>query len=109
MLSIEAFIENIDYLPPFPRNLVALIELLDEPDVDVDQVADLIQYDPAMTALVMRLCNSAYFGAGSPASDLREATTRLGFNEIIQLVVSLSAAAPLRPQQKGYGLSLIHI
>jgi putative nucleotidyltransferase with HDIG domain len=104
VLSIESFIRNVDFLPPFPRNLVALTELLDEPDVDVDQVVALIRYDPALTALVMRLCNSAYLGAGSPASDLHEATTRLGFNEIFQLVISLGTAALLRPQQKGYGI-----
>jgi len=104
MLTIDAFIGNIDSLPPFPRNLVALTELLDEPNVDVDQVVALIQYDPALTALVMRLCNSAYFGAASPASDLHEATTRLGFNQIFQLVASLGTAAMLRPQQKGYGI-----
>jgi len=104
VLTIDEFIRNIDYLPPFPRNLVALTELLEETEVDVDQVVSLIQYDPALTALVMRLCNSAYFGAASRASDLREATTRLGFNEIYQLVASLSTAALLRPSQKGYGI-----
>ena len=104
MLTIDTFIRNVDHLPSFPRNLVTLTKLLDEPDVDVDQVTALIQYDPALTALVMRLCNSAYFGAASPASDLHEATTRLGFNEIFQLVISLGTAALLRPQQKGYGI-----
>jgi putative nucleotidyltransferase with HDIG domain len=104
VLTIDALIGTIDSLPPFPRNLVALTELLNQPDVDVDQVVALIQYDPALTALVMRLCNSAYFGAASPASDLREATTRLGFNQIFQLVVSLGTATLLRPPQKGYGI-----
>ena len=52
----------------------------------------------------MRLCNSASFAGGSPASDLREATARLGFNEIFQLVVALSTASLMRPQQKGYGI-----
>jgi putative nucleotidyltransferase with HDIG domain len=104
MLSIDEIIRDIDSLPPFPRNLTALTELLDETDVDVDQVVALIQYDPALTALVMRLCNSAYFGATSPVSDLREATTRLGFNQIFQVVASLSTAGLLRPQQKGYGI-----
>lgn len=104
MLTLDALIGNIDSLPPFPRNLVVLTELLDQPDTDVEQVVALIQYDPALTALVMRLCNSAHFGAASPASDLHEATTRLGFNEIFQLVVSLGTAALLRPPQKGYGI-----
>ena len=104
MLTIDAFIQNIDHLPPFPRNLVKLSELQEEPDVNLDQVVALIQYDPALTALVMRLCNSAYFGAAAPASDLHEATTRLRFNAIFQLVVSLGSATLLRPQQQGYDI-----
>lgn len=104
MLKVEELIRNIDSLPPFPRNLVSLTELLDEPDVDVEEVVSLIQYDPALTALVMRLCNSAYFAGASPASDLHEATTRIGFNQVFQLVLSLSTAALLRPQHKGYGI-----
>jgi len=104
VLTIDALIRNMDSLPPFPRNLVALTQLLDQPDGDVDQVVALIQYDPALTAIVLRLCNSAYFGTASPASDLHEATTRLGFNGIFQLVVSLGASALLRPAQKGYGI-----
>jgi putative nucleotidyltransferase with HDIG domain len=104
VLTLDSLIGNLDQIPPFPRNLVLLTELLEKPDVNVDQVVSLIEYDPALTALVMRLCNSAYFGASSPASDLHEATARLGFNEIFQLVTSLGAAALLRPQQKGYGI-----
>ena len=104
MLKIDEFIGNTDYLPPFPRNLVRLAELLEQPDVDLDHVAALIEYDPALTTLVMRVCNSAYFGAATPISDLREATLRLGFNEVFQLVVLLSSAALLRPKQPGYGI-----
>ena len=103
MLTLDSFIESIDYLPPMPRNTTALINLLDRPDIDVDQVVELIQYDPALTAQVLRLCNSAFFG-GAPASDIHEATVRVGFNEILQLVVALSTATLMRPQQKGYGI-----
>jgi putative nucleotidyltransferase with HDIG domain len=104
MLTLDAFLENVDYLPPVPRNLNQLIELLNQPDIDIDQVVELVQYDPALTAQVMRLCNSAYFGSASPAADLHEATTRLGFNEIFQLVTALSTASLMRPPQKGYGI-----
>jgi putative nucleotidyltransferase with HDIG domain len=104
MLTIDSFLESVDYLPPVPRNLNRLIELLNQDEVAIDRVAELIQYDPAMTAQVMRLCNSVHFGGRAPASDLYEATARVGFNEIYQLVTALSTAALIRPQQKGYGI-----
>lgn len=103
MMTVDSFIEKITYLPPMPRNVVSLLDLLSNPEVDIEQVVQLVQYDPALTAQVLRLCNSAYFG-GAPASDLHEATARLGFNEIIQLVTALSTARLVYPQQKGYGI-----
>ena len=105
MLTLDAFIESIDYLPPMPRNVTALINLLHRTDIDVDQVVALVQYDPALTAQVIRLCNSAYFGS-TPAADLHEATARIGYYEILQLVVALSTAALMCPQQKGYGIEV---
>jgi len=105
MLTLDSFIESIDYLPPMPRNVTSLINLLNKTDIDVDQVVELIQYDPALTAQVIRHCNSAFFG-GAPASDLHEATARVGYSEIFQLVVALSTAGLMRPQQKGYGIEV---
>jgi putative nucleotidyltransferase with HDIG domain len=103
MLTLDSFIESIDYLPPMPRNVTSLINLLNRTDIDVDQIVELVQYDPALTAQVIRHCNSAFFG-GAPASDLHEATVRVGYYEILQLVVALSTATLMRPQQKGYGI-----
>src|SRR5208283_2169216 len=104
MLTIDALIASTEHLPPAPRNLVRLIELLNQTDVDIDQIVELIEYDPSLTVQVMRRCNSAYLGASNPASDLREATARLGLNQIFQLVAALSTAAAMRPEQKGYGI-----
>ena len=104
MLTIDALIESTDDLPPTPRNLVRLVELLSDDDVDIDRVIELIEYDPALTAQVMRWCNSAYLGSATPASDLQEATARLGMNQIFHLVAALNTAAMMRPEQKGYGI-----
>jgi HD-like signal output (HDOD) protein len=104
MLTIDALIGSIKDLPPAPRNLVRLLDLLNQTDVDIDQVVGLIEFDAALTAQVIRQCNSAYLGSATPASDLREATARLGLNQIFQIVVALSSAAAMRPAQKGYGI-----
>ena len=100
MLSVDKFLDGVRDLPPAPRNLAHLMPLLDRGDVEVTQVADIIQFDPALTAQVMRLCNSGYSGSASPATDICEATTRVGFEEIFQIVSALSAAALMRSCSK---------
>jgi putative nucleotidyltransferase with HDIG domain len=100
MLSVDQFLDGVRDLPPAPRNLSHLLPLLDQADVEVTQVADIIQFDPALTAQVMRLCNSGYSGSASPATDICEATTRIGFEEIFQIVSALSTAALMRSWSK---------
>lgn len=104
METLDGIINKVTHLPPFPRNVPQLLEALGEPDVDADRVVALIQYDPALTANVMRLCNSVVFGVGRPANDLHEAVLRLGLNEVYQLVLAVSCAKTLGLPQQGYGL-----
>ena len=42
MMTLDTFLESIDYLPPVPRNLSRLINLLNRCDIDVGQVVELI-------------------------------------------------------------------
>lgn len=104
MQELDDFINRAKHLPPAPRILPQLMMLLGKPDIDADQVTRLITYDPALTASVLQLCNSAYIGAASPADNLQEAITRLGFRQIYQLVAAISGARALSPAQKGYGI-----
>lgn len=104
MQELDDYISKVKSLPPAPRILPELLSLLRKDDVDSDRVVKLIAFDPAITAAVLRLCNSAYFAGASPASDLQEAVTRLGFRQVYQLVAAVSGSKMLGPAQKGYGI-----
>jgi len=80
------------------------MHLLQETDVDSSRVVKLISFDPALTAGVIRLCNTAYFAAGSPTVDLQDAVTRLGFQQVYRLVAVASGAKLFSQSQAGYGL-----
>lgn len=103
MDAIDTMISRVTHLPPFPPQVPQLLDLLRKEDVEASEVVTLISYDPGLTANVMRLCNSVFFGSGRPAADLDEAVLRLGFDEVYQLVLVLSSAGVLMPGQKGYG------
>jgi putative nucleotidyltransferase with HDIG domain len=104
MDALDALINRVGYLPPFPQHVPKLLELLRKEEVDTDAVVTIIAHDPTLTTNVMRLCNSVMFGAATPASDLHEAIMRLGFKEVCQLVLVISSASTLMPGQKEYGL-----
>jgi putative nucleotidyltransferase with HDIG domain len=85
--------------------LSSLLAALSQADTDASQVVQLITFDPSLTANVLKLCNSAYFGAATPASGLDEAVQRIGFNQIYRIVASVSGSRMLSPPQAGYGFA----
>ena len=105
MQELDEYINKVKNLPPAPRILPELLTLLRKENVDSSRVVQLISYDPAITASLLRLCNSALFAGSSPATDLDQAVQRLGFRQIYTLVAAISGARALSPAQKGYGIN----
>ena len=104
MQAIDDYINSVRLLPAAPRIVPELLRLLKQPDVESGKVVKLISFDPALTANILRICNSAYFAAAVPTFDLQEAVTRVGFQQVYQLVVAATGAKLLGAAQKGYGL-----
>lgn len=104
MQAIDDYINNLRHLPPAPRVVPELMRLLNQPDVDSSKVVRILSYDPSLTANVLRICNSAFYAAATPVSDLQEAVTRLGFQEVYHLVTAATGAKLLSAAQPGYGL-----
>jgi len=87
--SLDAYLDGITCLPPTPAVLIKLIDLFRQPDADVDNIVELLQRDPALSAEVLRRCNTSFFGSGSTVNNVNEAVYRLGFYEVYQITVSL--------------------
>jgi putative nucleotidyltransferase with HDIG domain len=88
----KRYLDGLTSLPPAPMLVTELLALFRDPDHDVDQVVQLISYEPSLTAQIFRTCNSAYFGCEQPPGDIFEAVSRIGFYEVYCLVVSLFGA-----------------
>lgn len=98
---IEQHVDVFDEMPPLCQQLLGYLE---DPDVDFKTIRDSIQYDPGLTANVLRLANSVYFGAVQEVSSLQAALVRLGTRKIFELVLSLNVSGRLVPALPGYGL-----
>ncbi len=104
MAAIQQLIGEIKNLKPVPAVVHQLLDIIDRPDTSMGDVARVIQYDPAITASVLRACNSAYFGLRQPAESIKDAVSLLGMEQIVELVLLKSGAGLLKGDQGGYGL-----
>jgi len=73
-------------LPPLSFDL---LHKLGDPNCDLESVADSISLDPSLTASLLRICNSAVFGAHEPVATVAEAIGRAGFQSVYMLAATL--------------------
>jgi len=104
MSAIQELIKEIRNLKPVPAVINQLLEAVDNPDSSMGDIANIIQYDPVVTASVLRTCNSAFFGLKTPAESIKDAVSMLGIDQIIEIVLMKSTFKSLSGDQNGYGL-----
>jgi HD-like signal output (HDOD) protein len=88
-VSIEA---NLISLPDIYWRLK---EILATHDYSLQDVAQLIVYDPGMTARMLRIVNSAYFGFAAQIDTVNHAVSILGVQQIEELILTTSIADAL--------------
>src|SRR5262245_21260969 len=84
--QIEARLKYCPRLPSLSTINSALRELLGADQRYTSQVAEIIRRDPSLTARLLRLVNSVYYGLSSPVNSIEEAVFYLGVRQIRQLV-----------------------
>lgn len=81
-----------------------LLEIIDDPNASMKEITKIIQYDPAITADLLRTANSAYFGLKRPAETIQEAAMMLGTDHVVDLVMLKVGSQVAKGTQKGYDL-----
>ena len=104
MTSLERFIAEINHLPPMRAVIHQLLSVVDNPDSSMDDIAQVIQYDPVITAGILKTCNSAYYSTKHPAESVKDAVNMLGTDKVMELALVYSGADTLSGRQEGYGL-----
>ena len=89
--KLKSLIDGKSDLPPIPQIAMKLNELLKNPDCDIKTVVALVKTDPVISARVVQVANSAYYSAGDvDVTDILTATTRLGLDQMQNLVFAYS-------------------
>ena len=105
MISMNDILKHIEYLPVFNRTAQKALQLLAE-DVDHNkEIAEVIKYDPGLTANVLKLANSSYFAHAKEIKDLKGAINYLGRDKMTQILTLSTASQYFNAQTKGYEVS----
>lgn len=87
---VRRITESIIGLPTLPSVVSKMIELVDNPKTSAAILARLISTDQALTAKILKLANSAYYGFPREISTVNLAIVVLGFNTVKDMGLSIS-------------------
>ena len=98
----QELVAYVDRLATLPDVYLKIRAALDDPDVSIAEVADVIATDPALTAALLRLGNSAFYGYARKIESINRAVSLIGLEQVHDLVLATSVTAMfsgIRPQR----------
>lgn len=87
-MTIESLFSETPNLPNIPKVIQTLIEKFNDPNSKTDEISKNIQMDQILSAKIMRLANSARYGAGRKVASIDSAIVMLGIDSLKTLVVA---------------------
>jgi len=104
MTDLKAIVEQIDQLEPVPPIATQILALTEDPDSSLAEISDLILNDPALTANLLKICNSAFFSLPRQVESVRDAISLMGLDQIVEIVLFNGLSASFKKEMVGYGL-----
>ncbi|HZR21026.1 MAG TPA: HDOD domain-containing protein [Verrucomicrobiae bacterium] len=104
MIDLDRLIEQANELAPLPASTVRLAEIVGHANCDINDVAELIAFDQALTVKLLRAANSAASASALPVGTVKEAVTRMGTAKVLALAVASGAKPFLQARVPAYGL-----
>jgi len=101
-LSIEEIVAKTTDLPTLPAAALAVMRETDSASSNAQSVARNLSHDQALTARVLRLANSAFYGLSRRVQDPQEAVVILGMRTVKSLAMIASTYPILTKPLLGY-------
>jgi len=96
---------KVSTFPSMPQAGIKLRELFTREDVSIAEIEGILRQDPGLSANVLRLANSSYFGLRTKVGSLKHAVLLLGVKRFAQMAVSASMSKTMDKAVEGYDLS----
>jgi HD-like signal output (HDOD) protein len=98
--EIRNIVGKVGELPSLSATYLSLTQTVSDPDAPVERVAHIIEQDVAMSAKVLQLVNSAFFGLAQKVTTLQSAVGYLGMETIKNLALASEAFRAFIPNKR---------
>ena len=104
--TLRKLLAQMDRLPSLPAIYLEMIEALQDANTTIEDATKIIARDIGMTAKILKLVNSAFFGLGREISSAEDAVAYLGLDTVRSLVLSINIFSQFDESVKIEGFSL---
>jgi len=104
MNDLHAIVKEIGKLQPMPQVANKVLSIVEDPESSLAKLSEVILYDQALTANLLKICNSAYFGLPRKIESVRQGIVYLGMDQVVDLVLLMGGRENLKREQHGYDL-----
>ena len=81
-ILVEKIKNDTLVLPTLPAVALKVRKAADDPDINLNQMGDVIGQDPSLSARMIKIANSAYMGRAVKVTSISQAVTRIGLRQI---------------------------
>lgn len=96
-LQAEQIVTRLKHLPALPTVVAELLASFGNDEVDIGLLAQQISHDQALTARLLRVANSSFYGLQSRIATINEAVVVLGFRAVRSMVLAVGVSGVFRP------------
>lgn len=102
----ELLLQSVESLPPLPETVRELQKYIDTAgsNMRIDRVAEIISGDPLITAKLLRLANSPFYGFSREIATIQQVINLLGVGNIRNIVIAESVHSNFKVDVSPYGL-----
>lgn len=104
-VTLESIVEAVNDLPALPHVATRVMELTEDPNSTAQDINAVLNQDQGMTAKVLRMANSAFYGFPRRIATVTDATVYLGFKTVRSIVMAASVSDILSQEIEGYALA----
>lgn len=103
LIDNETFtlLEQCEDLPSPPGVADQIIHLSSESNSDIDTLAEVVSYDPALTAKILRIANSSLYARRNKTENIQQAVVMFGWEGTLNLALSFSLVGGMNDQSDG--------
>ncbi|HUI64811.1 MAG TPA: HDOD domain-containing protein, partial [Bacteroidota bacterium] len=93
---IKEKVQSIIQLPALPAVAMEVVEMVDNPRTSASKLGKVISTDQALTAKVLKIANSPFYGFPRRISTIDFAIIVLGYDALKEIVISISLISSLQ-------------